>query len=108
MMKISVIFAPSSGITSWDLSLVGSVYLIALFSGIRKLYYTQNNEGETFRVLGISLVDEIVSPGFEVIEALLICDIVDQNAAISASVECTTYEHIILNEKSIPKLWNFS
>lgn len=48
----------------------------------------QHNKREAFRVTRAGLDQEFVTPGIEVLKRLCRVDIIDQHAAVGASVEC--------------------
>lgn len=73
---ISIILGPQLSFGLSDFSLL---FLIGLVS--------DDHEGELARVLDPTLLDKLLLPGFDAVERLLGGDVIDDHAAVGASVE---------------------
>ena len=68
-------------------------------------FISEDNKGEMFWILGLTLHEELISPRVEVIKWLRIGDIVNQHTTISTSVEGSTKRLESLLTCSVPNLY---
>ena len=62
------------------------------------------HEGEALGVHGTGLNQELVSPAVKGVETLGVVDVVDENTAVSTTVECNTERLESFLSCSVPKL----